>query len=164
MLEILKAIAPGVATALGGPLAGMAAGWLASKLGVPADQVQATIAGMKPDDLLKMKEIDIEFQKFMAENGIKLDLAQIAVNQEAARSTNWFVAGGRPFILWTCGVAFAYATILEPLLRFLAQVGVGYNGAFTAIDTSLTMQVLLGLLGLSGLRTYEKRTASEGNR
>ena len=91
-------------------------------------------------------------------------VGQLAINQEEAKSTNWFIAGARPFILWTCGVGLAYVAIIEPLARFAAVVWFHYAGAFPVIDTTLTMQVLLGLLGLSGMRTYEKRTGTEGNR
>jgi hypothetical protein len=157
LTDILSAVAPTIATALGGPFAGAAVAFLSSKLGVPVEQVQQTVAGMGPADLVKLKEMDYEFQTKMAEIGIKIDLAQIAVNTEEAKSTNWFVAGGRPFIMWVCGVAFAYAAIIEPIARFVATVGYHYTGAFPAIDTNLTMQVLFGLLGLGALRSYDKK-------
>lgn len=91
-------------------------------------------------------------------------LAQIEVNKIEAGSVNWFIAGARPFVLWACGVAFVYATLLEPLARFVAQVVFGYKGMFPELDTNLTMQVLLGLLGLGAMRTYEKVTGSESRR
>lgn len=84
------------------------------------------------------------------------ELAQIAVNTEEAKSTNWFVAGGRPFVIWVCAVALAYASIIEPIARFIAQVFFGYAGPFPEIDTMLTLQILGGLLGLSGLRSHDK--------
>jgi hypothetical protein len=84
------------------------------------------------------------------------DLAQIAVNAQEAKSTNWFVSGGRPFVLWVCAVGLAYAAIIEPVLRFMARVVFGYSGNFPEIDTTLTLQVLVGLLGLSGLRSHDK--------
>lgn len=95
----------------------------------------------------------------LAELAASTDLAklQIAVNVEDAKSTDNFQRRWRPFVGWVCGVAFGYAAILDPLLRFIAAVGFGYTGAFPAIDTNLTMQVLFGLLGLAGLRTMEKR-------
>ena len=85
-----------------------------------------------------------------------LDLAQIDVNKDEAKSQSVFVAGWRPAIGWTCGLAFAYAAVFEPMLRFAAQVWFGYSGTFPAIDTDLTMQVLFGILGLGALRTAEK--------
>lgn len=94
----------------------------------------------------------------------QLLLGQIQANIEEAKSTNWFVAGARPFILWGCGFAMIYVAILDPIGRFIAMVMFHYAGPFPVIDTTITMQALLGLLGLSGMRTYEKRTGTEGNR
>ena len=86
------------------------------------------------------------------------DLAklQIQVNIEEAKSTNLFVAGARPFIMWTCGFALAYASLIEPLARFAAKVWFGYTGEFPIIDTTLTMQVLMGILGLGAYRSVER--------
>jgi hypothetical protein len=94
------------------------------------------------------------------------DLAklQIQVNVEEAKSTNWFVAGARPFIMWTCGVALAYVSIVEPVSRFVAKVWFGYVGDFPIIDTNLTMQILMGILGLGAYRTAEKIKSAENNR
>jgi len=155
--DILRSIAPTIATALGGPLAGAAVSFLANKFGVDPSLVQQTVAGMGPSDLVKMKQLDLDFQVEMAKLGISVQMAQIATNTEEAKSTSIFVAGARPFILWTCGVAFGYVAILEPLARFVAQVFYGYHGQFPIIDTTLTLQVLGGLLGLSGLRSFDKK-------
>ncbi len=121
----------------------------------PAQKAQAQL------ELFKLQQSG-ELAKLTAETD--LAKAQISVNQEEAKSTSWFIAGGRPFILWTCGFAFAYATIGEPIARFLATVIFHYDGTYPAIDTGLTMQVLLGLLGLGGFRTLEKIKGVEGNR
>jgi len=86
----------------------------------------------------------------------QLALEQIKVNLEEAKSTNWFVAGWRPFVGWTGGVGFAYATVLEPLMRFVAQVGFGYTGPFPVLELGLLLTTLGGLLGLGTLRTVEK--------
>ena len=159
LLDIL----PAIGTFLGGPagtLAGSGIEWLAQTFGAPEATVQAiqqTLAGMKPEDLLAQKKLDIEFQEFCLDNNIKLQLAQVAVNTEEAKSSSFFVSGARPSILWTCGVAFAYSSIIEPLLRFIATVLFHYSGAYPVIDTTLTMQIMVGLLGLSGLRSYDKK-------
>lgn len=94
----------------------------------------------------------------------ELAKAQIAVNQVEAASPRMFIAGGRPFVMWVCGMGLAYVAILEPIARFLAKVAFHYEGEFPVIDTTLTMQVLLGLLGLGGMRTVEKLKGAEGNR
>ena len=91
-------------------------------------------------------------------------IEQIKVNAVDAASTNWFVAGGRPFIMWVCGFALAYASILEPIARFISNVVFGYSGNFSIIDSDITMQILFGLLGLGAYRTAEKIKGVEGNR
>lgn len=82
--------------------------------------------------------------------------AQLAVNQAEASSADPFTSRARPFILWTCGVAMGYVSIVDPLARFVAIVGFGYTGEFPVIDTTITLQVLLGLLGLGSMRSVEK--------
>lgn len=115
-------------------------------------------------DPAKAGEAKLELAK-MASNGelakltaeTQLAQGQLAINQEEAKSARLFVSGWRPAVGWVCGAAFAYAAIIEPCARFIAAVGYGYKGGFPEIDTALTMQVLFGILGLGGLRTWEKQ-------
>lgn len=88
-------------------------------------------------------------------NEVALALAQIKVNEEEARSGNIFVAGWRPAIGWCCAAAFFYAFLLGPVLT---QVSTAYGHSFPLppIDMDNMMYVLGGLLGLGGLRTFEK--------
>ena len=81
---------------------------------------------------------------------------QLEINKIEAANPRLFVSGWRPWVGWVCGAAFAYAAIVEPIARFASAVWFGYSGSFPAIDTSLTMQVLFGILGLGGLRSWEK--------
>ena len=83
--------------------------------------------------------------------------SQTDINKIEAASTQLFVSGWRPFIGWICGIAFCYATILEPLLRFASAVWFGYAGSFPVIDTALTLQALFGILGLGAMRSYDKK-------
>ena len=83
--------------------------------------------------------------------------AQIGVNQTEAGSSSMFVSGARPFIMWGCGFSMLYAALFEPIMRFCAVVIFKYPGTFPVIDTTLTTQILLGLLGLAGMRSFDKR-------
>ena len=83
------------------------------------------------------------------------DMAQIEVNTQEAQSSSLFVSGWRPFVGWVCGFALFYVAMLYPFMQFIASM-VGYTGKFPDIDTTITMQVLFGMLGLGGMRTYEK--------
>ena len=161
---IIKDVAPALATALGGPLAGAAVTFLADKFGA-SEKTQAAVANIVQGvDPVKMRELDDQFNLQMAQMGLSIQLAQIGVNTEEAKSLNVFVAGWRPFVGWVGGFAFAYAAVFEPVARFVAKVAYGYGGAFPVIDTALTMQILTGLLGLGALRSYEKKNGVEGNR
>ena len=82
--------------------------------------------------------------------------AQSDVDKIEAASSSVFVSGWRPAVGWVCATGLAYVSIVEPLARFAATVGFKYAGAFPVIDTTLTMQVLLGLLGMGAMRTVEK--------
>ena len=86
----------------------------------------------------------------------ELALAQIEVNKAEAASGSVFKGGWRPFIGWTCGVAFAYHFVLQPLLVFGVTVAGVALPPLPAFDMSSLMTVLGGLLGLGGLRTFEK--------
>lgn len=87
------------------------------------------------------------------------DLAkgQLSVNQAEAGNQSLFVSGWRPFVGWVCGAGLAYSAILEPVARFIASVKFGYTGTFPPIDTTITMQILMGMLGLGAMRSYDKK-------
>ena len=99
----------------------------------------------------------LELFKMQQEGDLAVMVAQTDINKIEAGSTNLFVSGWRPFVGWCCGAAFLYAAILEPLARFIAKVFFTYGGEFPIIDTTLTMQILLGLLGMAGLRSWDKK-------
>lgn len=167
MNALLQQLLPGLASAFGGPLAGAAVEFVSSKLGLTnqtVTSIQQTLSGMTGDQLVQMKKIDDDFQTHMADNGIQLQVAQIATNTEEAKSTNWWVAGWRPYVGWIGGTSLAYVAIVEPIARFIAQVGFHYAGPFPSIDTTVTMQVLTGILGIGVMRTAEKVKGAEGNR
>jgi hypothetical protein len=103
---------------------------------------------------IEQRKLDLEEKKL----NMAGDMAQIEVNKEEAKSSSMFVSGWRPFIGWGCGIAFIYSTLIEPVCRFVAMTVFMYNGAFPTIDTDLTMQVMLGMLGLGAMRSYEKKS------
>lgn len=168
-MDKLISILPAVLGFLGGPAGGLAGAglqWLAGKFGAKdstVDAIKEALQGFKPDDAIALRKLDIEFQEFCMQHNIALQLAQIEVNKEEAKSSSIFIAGWRPAAGWVGVLAFFYAAFLEPLARFVATLA-GYTGLYPEIDTSLTMQVLFGLLGLAGMRSYEKSKNVEGNR
>jgi hypothetical protein len=82
--------------------------------------------------------------------------AQADINKIEAANPNLFVSGWRPFVGWSCGISVVYAGIISPFAQFIAAVFFGYTGEFPILDTSLTAQILIGMLGLAGMRSFEK--------
>jgi hypothetical protein len=98
----------------------------------------------------------LELLKLQQSGELAAMTAQTEINKVEAASGSVFVSGARPFILWGCGMAMLYAALFEPIMRFVAVVIFHYAGNFPVIDTTLTTQVLIGLLGLGGLRSLDK--------
>lgn len=85
-----------------------------------------------------------------------LALAQVEVNKAEAASGSFFKGGWRPFVGWVCGVAFAYHFIIQPLVIFiLTTIGMDIPD-LPEFDMGTLLPVLGGMLGIGGLRTYEK--------
>ena len=87
----------------------------------------------------------------------ELAKGQLAVNAKEAEHSDVFVAGWRPFIGWVCGVGFLYSFLLQPFLVFLSVLSGVPGTDFPVIDVAALMTLALGMLGLGGLRTYEKQ-------
>lgn len=82
---------------------------------------------------------------------------QLAINQKEAEHGSIFVAGWRPAIGWICGIALGWNYIVQPIISW-AVFAYGLDLADAPrLDTGELTTILLGMLGLGGLRTYEKR-------
>jgi hypothetical protein len=85
-------------------------------------------------------------------------LAQLEINKAEAASGSLFKGGWRPFVGWVCGIAFAYHFVLQPLLIFVLIVFNVNIPDLPEFDMSTLLTTLGGLLGIGGLRTYEKKS------
>ena len=83
------------------------------------------------------------------------NLAQIDLNKQEAAHKSMFVAGWRPFVGWTCGVALAYHFVISPILGFVLVLA-GVQVSMPTFEFSQLSTILMGMLGLGGLRSYEK--------
>tara|TARA_R110000796_G_scaffold57450_2_gene132529 strand:+ start:1930 stop:2349 length:420 start_codon:yes stop_codon:yes gene_type:complete len=84
-------------------------------------------------------------------------LAQVEVNKAEAESGSVFKGGWRPFIGWVCGAAFAYHFVLQPFIVFGVTVAGVQVPELPTFDMGSLMTVMMGMLGLGGLRSYEKK-------
>ena len=88
---------------------------------------------------------------------------QLKINMKEAEHGSIFVAGWRPWIGWTCGFGIGWQFVLQPLLTWILTVSLLVSGSelelppLPILDTGPLMTLILGMLGLGGLRTYEKR-------
>lgn len=161
--DILKSVAPTLATAFLGPLAGAATSFLADKLGTgnTVEAVTQAIAGLSPADMVKMKELDVQFKEFMADNAIKLDLGEQEINKIEAQSNRgvWldlFIAGWRPYLGWVGGLGIGYQFLLRPLLNGFTFI-LGGSYAFPALEVQDLIALVTLLLGHSAMRSWDKK-------
>jgi hypothetical protein len=105
----------------------------------PLLSIASELIGLLPNEN-KRAEFAAQIQQ------IELQLAkgQLEVNANEAKSTSWFVAGWRPAVGWLCVFGLGYNTIMSPMFGFP-------SGDFEVLVT-----LLFGMLGLGGLRTFEK--------
>ena len=115
--------------------------FLLSLLGV-GKSGRSNIGGLALDirEAIKGKEMDPQ----------RLIELQAEINKVEAQNRSMFVAGWRPFIGWICGLAFGFHYIVMPLLLAYTDIKP------VEFDTNSLFTVLMGMLGLGGLRTYEK--------
>ena len=112
---------------------------------------------------------EIESEKDRAEMLYKLKLlenqileGQMAINKVEASSKNWFVSSWRPLIGYICGAALAYHFILAPFLHSIFFV---YEVEFPLpeLEVGMLMNLLTAMLGIAGLRTWEKTKGVHNN-
>jgi hypothetical protein len=115
----------------------------------------ATLLDKFIPDADEKNKIAHEIATLATKQAHEIALAQIEVNKEEARSQGIFKGGWRPFLGWVCGIAFAYHFVMQPLLVFILMA-YGVSVVLPEFDMSSLMTVLGGMLGLGGLRTFEK--------
>lgn len=97
----------------------------------------------------------LEMQAKLLDAANAANAQQVEINKVEAASSSIFVAGWRPFLGWVCGVAMAYQYVVRPLLPWLVITLGGDAPAMPSLDESL-QELVLAMLGLGGLRTFEK--------
>lgn len=117
----------------------------------------ALAAGLKiVDKFIADPTEKIRAEAALRDSLLAADAAQAKVNEAEAANPNFWVSGARPALLWICAIGFGWHYILYPALFFLGSVfHVTGIPASSGIDSGL-FELAFGLLGLSGLRTYEK--------
>lgn len=110
------------------------------------------------DKLVPDRDLAQKLQRETEQTLASLNLAQMQVNAEEARHKSLFVAGWRPFIGWVCGAALAWEFVLAPLANWgLTLAGLELVYSVPDVVSGKLFELVLAMLGMAGLRTYEKQ-------
>ena len=109
------------------------------------------VGGLAKDirEAIKGKELD-------PEQILDLVNVQSEINKLEAQNRSVFVSGWRPFVGWICGVSLLYNFIVKDLINYVLLLQYADFEPLPALQMEHLMTVLMGMLGLGGLRTYEK--------
>ena len=103
------------------------------------------------DSLFTSKEEELNLEIVKERLAQKPAMIQAEISKVQAGHRSMFVACARPFLMWVCGVGFAYAFLVAPTLEFFLP-----NTEKIEIPTDIMLELTLAMLGLSSLRTVEK--------
>jgi len=107
------------------------------------------------DAKLRVMELAQKGELAVLDADLKLALGQIEVNKAEA-TTDMFRGGWRPAVGWICVAGLAYQFILRPVLPWLVTLFGAQVPPLPTIDNESLMVILTGMLGLGGLRTFER--------
>ena len=107
------------------------------------------------DKFVVDKDLKVKLQHELETVIHSANLAQLEVNKVEAAHKSVFVSGWRPCVGWVCAVALSYHFIIAPLLQFSFALA-GIEQELPEFDFSPLSTILMGMLGLGGLRTFEK--------
>ncbi len=124
-------------------------GWLSN---IMAGGIVETAKGVAEvvDRFVETDDEKRAFQTVMARMAQEPNKAQVELNRVGAAHRSVFVAGWRPFLGWVCGVGLAFTFLINPLMQWFT----GEPGP--ALPNDIIMELVLGMLGLAGVRTAEK--------
>ena len=129
-------------------LSGGVSGLLNSAGQFAKDIRQAITGEISPEKKAEIEQRALEIE-------YALTKAQTDINLEEAKHPSIFVAGWRPFVGWVCGFSLGWQFIGSPIFEWIIKIA-DKNVSAPEMDTGSLITVLFALLGLGGMRTYEK--------
>lgn len=121
---------------------------LASAVGPILDRLIPDTAGRE--------QARLEIETRLAEAMMQTNLEQARITATEAQHRSIFVAGWRPFIGWICGLGFFWAFLGQPLAEWIVLLAGEPGLEAPQMPTELLLEMTLAMLGLGGLRTFEK--------
>lgn len=115
-----------------------------------------SLVGKFIEDKDQANKLAHELSTMAERHAQELAKGQLEINKAEAQHRSIFVAGWRPFVGWTCGIALAWHFVAAPFTMFVcAFLGIVIPELPT-FDMSSLLTVLMGMLGLGGMRSFEK--------
>ena len=96
-----------------------------------------------------------EIEKTLIDNANQLNLAQVEVNKIEAEHRSVFVAGWRPMIGWSCAIGIFWLFVGHPLVVYIDGLD-GVTSPIPTINHDILLELTFAMLGMAGLRTFEK--------
>ena len=120
------------------------------------------VAGKVLDKFGEDKDLKTKLNAELKSQIISLDLAQAQTNLEQAKHSSIFVAGARPAIMWICAFGLGWQFVFQPVCSWGMAIWTP-DLAMPVIPTEGLMTLTLSLLGLGGMRSFEKSKGIQRN-
>ena len=114
----------------------------------------SNVVGLIPDPNARAKAQE-DLEKTIVDGLAQVNAAQADINKIEAAHKSLFVAGWRPFIGWTCGIGLFWNFIGHPFAQSIL-LSVGSEVVLPPLVSDNLMELTLGMLGMAGLRSFEK--------
>ena len=119
-------------------------------------------AGKVHDKFVEDKDLKTKLSHELKSQIVSLDLAQAQTNLEQAKLPSIFVAGARPAIMWICAFGLGWQFVFQPVAVWGIAVS-GIDVVLPIIETEGLLSLTLALLGLGGMRSFEKSKGIQRN-
>ena len=120
------------------------------------------VAGKVLDKFVEDQDLKTKLSHELKSQIVSLDLAQAQTNLEQAKHPSIFVAGARPAIMWICAFGLGWQFVFQPVAVWIIAVG-GIDVVLPIIETEGLLSLTLALLGLGGMRSFEKSKGIQRN-
>jgi hypothetical protein len=122
------------------------------------------VAGKVLDKFIEDKDLKTKLEAELKTQIVSLDLAQANTNLEQAKHPSIFVAGARPSIMWICAFGLGWQFVFQPIAVWvLAMSGSDSLILLPDIKTDGLLTLTLSMLGLGGMRSFEKSKGIQRN-
>ena len=120
------------------------------------------VAGKVLDKFVEDKDLKTKLSHELKSQIVSLDLAQAQTNLEQAKHPSIFVAGARPAIMWICAFGLGWQFVFQPVAVWGIAVS-GIDVVLPIIETEGLLSLTLALLGLGGMRSFQKSKGIQRN-